>query len=141
MSATFRHIVEGLQLMGRQRTLISTVLISGLYFALQVFVVYALLKAFKTDYSFWVAAVVQIYIKLWTLVPGAPANIGIMNAATVEALKFFDLPIVHATNFSFILWGFQTLPLLIGGAVATALTGVNLKEIRERAKRSAEATH
>jgi hypothetical protein len=32
-----------------------------------------------------------------------------------------------------------TLPLLIGGAVATALTGVNIGELRERARRSAEA--
>ena len=140
-TATYRHVVEGLQLMGRRRTFILTVLISGLYLAIQMFSVYALLRAYKTDYSFWVAAGVLTFIRLATVIPSAPGNLGIVNVATVEALKLFDLPAVHPKTFSFILFGFLTLPLLIGGAVATALTGVNIKEIRERAKRSAEATH
>lgn len=138
-SATFRHIVEGLHLMGRKKTLILTILISGLYLALQMFSVYALLKAYKTDYSFWVAAGVLTFIKLATVIPSAPGNLGIVNVATVEALRLFDLPPMHAKTFSFILFGALTLPLLIGGAVATALTGVNIRELRERAKRSADA--
>jgi uncharacterized protein (TIRG00374 family) len=138
-SATYRHIVEGLHLMGRKRSLILTVLISGLYLALQMFSVYALLKAYKTDYSFWVAAGVLTFVKLATVIPSAPGNIGIVNVATVEALKLFDLPAVHAKTFSFILFGALTLPLLIGGAVATALTGVNITELRERARKSADA--
>jgi uncharacterized protein (TIRG00374 family) len=138
-SATFRHIVEGLHLMGRKRTLILTVLISGLYLALQMFSVYALLKAYKTDYSFWVAAGVLTFVRLATVIPSAPGNIGIVNVATVEALRLFDFPEVYGKTFSFILFGALTLPLLIGGAVATALTGVNIKEIRERARRSADA--
>lgn len=138
-SATFRHVVEGLHLMGHKRTLILTFLISGLYLALQMFSVYALLKAYKTDYSFWVAAGVLTFIKLATVIPSSPGNLGIVNVATVEALRLFDLPAVHAKTFSFILFGALTLPLLIGGAVATALTGVNIRELRERARRSADA--
>jgi len=44
---------------------------------------------------------------------------------------------IYAKDFSFVMFVALTLPLLIGGAVATALTGVNLGELRERARRRA----
>jgi uncharacterized protein (TIRG00374 family) len=140
-SATFRHIIEGLHLMGRRRTLVLTVLISGLYLALQMFSVFALMKAFKTDFSFWVAAGVLTIIRFATVVPNAPGNLGVINIATVMALRLFDVRTTDAKTFSIILFGSLTLPLLIGGAFATALTGVNISELRERARRSADAAH
>jgi uncharacterized protein (TIRG00374 family) len=138
-SATYRHIVEGLHLMGRRKTLFWTSLISLLYLVIQMFSVYALLKAFKTDYSFWVACGVLTIVRFATVIPSAPGNLGVVNVATIKALQLFDLPPVAAKTFSIILFGSLTLPLLIGGAIATALTGVNIGEIRERARRSADS--
>jgi uncharacterized protein (TIRG00374 family) len=139
-AATFRHVVEGLHLMGRRKTLFWTSMISLLYLVIQMFSVYALLKAFKTDYSFWVACGVLTIVRFATVIPSAPGNLGVVNVATVAALQLFDLPEVAAKTFSIILFGSLTLPLLIGGAFATALTGVNIGEIRERARRSADAS-
>jgi glycosyltransferase 2 family protein len=138
-SATFRHIIEGLQLMGRRRSLALTVLISALYLGIQMFSVYALMRAFRTDFSFWVAAGVLTIIRFATVVPNAPGNLGVINIATVMALRLFDVRTTDAKTFSIILFGSLTLPLLIGGAIATALTGVNIGELRERARRSADA--
>ncbi len=138
-TATFRHVVEGLHLMGNRRTLTLTVLISILYLALQMFSVYALMKAFKTDFSFWVAAGVLTIVRFATVIPNAPGNIGVVNFATVMALRLFDVRTTDAKTFSIILFGTLTLPLLIGGALATALTGVNIGELRERARRSADS--
>jgi glycosyltransferase 2 family protein len=138
-SATFRHVIEGLQLMGRRRSLIFTVMISLLYLVIQMFSVYALMKAYRTDFSFWVAAGVLTIIRFATVVPNAPGNLGVINIATVMALKLFDVRTTDAKTFSIILFGSLTLPLLIGGAIATALTGVNIGELRERARRSADA--
>ncbi len=138
-SATFRHVVEGLQLMGNPRTLALTVFISLLYLGLQMFSVYALMRAYKTDFSFWVAAGVLTIVRFATVIPNAPGNIGVVNIATVMALRLFDVRTTDAKTFSIILFGSLTLPLLIGGAIATALTGVNIGELRERAKRSADA--
>jgi hypothetical protein len=75
------------------------------------------------------------------VVPNAPGNIGLGNLACVMAMKLFDLEDNDAKTFSFILFGAQTLPLLIGGAVATALTGSNIGEIRDRAKRGLAAVN
>jgi hypothetical protein len=73
------------------------------------------------------------------VVPNAPGNIGLGNIACVMAMKLFDLGDNDAKTFSIILFGALTLPLLLGGAVATALTGSRIGELRDRARRGLEA--
>ncbi len=140
-AATLRHIVEGLHLMGNRRTLGLTVVISGLYLALQVVSVWALMNAFGFDLSFWVAGGVLTIVRLGTVIPNAPGNLGLIQVACVVALRLFDVESDAAKTFSFVMFFALTLPLLIGGAVATALTGLNLGELRERAQRGAIAVH
>ncbi len=137
-SSTIRHIVEGLQLMGNPRSLGLTAAISLLYFGLQVLSVFALMKAYGLDLSFWVAGGVLTLVRLSTVVPNAPGNLGLINLACVMALGIFEVEKTDAKTFSIILFVTLTLPLLIGGAVATALTGVNIGELRDRARRSVE---
>ncbi len=137
-AATLRHIVEGLQLMGNPRTLGLTALISLLYFSLQILSVYALMKAYGLDLSFWVAGGVLTLVRLSTVVPNAPGNLGLINLACVMALGIFEVEKTDAKTFSIILFVALTMPLLIGGAIATALTGVNIGELRDRARRSVE---
>jgi uncharacterized protein (TIRG00374 family) len=138
-SSTFRHVIEGLHLMGNLRTLGITCAISGLYLVLEVFSVYALMKADEMDLSFWSAFGVLTIIRLWTVVPNAPGNIGFINVACVTALRLFDVETNVAKTFSIILFGTLTLPLLLGGAVAVALTGLNIGELRDRARQSTQS--
>jgi uncharacterized protein (TIRG00374 family) len=138
-SATLRHVAEGLQLMGNMRTLTMTSLISLLYLFLQILTVYALMKSYLLDLSFWVAAGVLAIIRVATVVPNAPGNVGLLNAACVLALRLFDVETNDAKTFSFILLAAQALPLLLGGAIATALTGLNIGEIHAHAKRRVRA--
>jgi uncharacterized protein (TIRG00374 family) len=134
-SSTLRHVVEGLQLMGNLRTLGLTSLISLLYLALQILSVYALMKSYGLDLSFWVAAGVLAIIRVGTVVPNAPGNVGLLNVACVLALRLFDVETNDAKTFSLILLGALNFPLLLGGAIATALTGLNIGELHARAKR------
>ena len=136
-SATLRHIVEGLHLMGNLHTLGLTAVISLVYFALQVLSVFALMRAYGLDLSFWVAGGVLTLVRLSTVVPNAPGNLGLINLACVMALGLFEVEKTDAKTFSIILFVALTLPLLIGGALATALTGVNIGELRDRARRGA----
>lgn len=140
-AATLRHIVEGVHLMGNRRTIGFTILISGLYLALQVVSVWALMNAYGFDLSFWVAGGVLTIVRFATVVPNAPGNVGLFQVACVLALRLFDVERDAAKTFSFVMFFALTLPLLIGGAVATALTGVNIGELRERAQRGAVAVH
>jgi hypothetical protein len=138
-AATFRHVVEGLHLMGNPRTIGLTSLLSLLYLALQVLSLYALMKAYGLDLSFWVAGGVLALVRFATVVPNAPGNVGLVQVACVLALGLFDVERNDAKTFSFIMYVAWTLPLLAGGAIALALAGVNLGDVRDRARRGVQA--
>lgn len=138
-ASTLRHIVEGVHLMGNRRTIGFTILVSGLYLLLQVVSVWALMNAYGFDLSFWVAGGVLIIVRLGTVIPNAPGNLGLIQVACVVALRLFDVESDTAKTFSFVMFFALTLPLLVGGAVATALTGLNIGELRDRARRGAVA--
>jgi hypothetical protein len=140
-AATYRHVIDGLQLMGNPRTIGWTSLLSLLYLALQVLSVYALMKADGLDFSFWVAGGVLAVVRLATVAPNAPGNVGLVQVACVLALHLFGLEKNDAKTFSFIMYVAWTLPLLAGGAVAMALAGVNLGDLRDRARRGMHAAH
>src|SRR5439155_687149 len=133
-SATLRHVVEGVQLMGSARTLQLTAAISVLYFGLQVITMWSLMKAYSLDYSLWIAGGVLTLYRLGTVIPNGPGNFGLGNVACFFALRFFELGEAEAKTFSFLYLAAQTLPLLVGGAIATALTGLNIGQLREQAR-------
>lgn len=139
-ASTLRHIVEGLHLMGNPRSFGVSVVISLLYMILQVVTVYALMKAYGLDLSIWVAGGVLSIVRFATAVPNAPGNVGLYQVACVLALALFDVERNDAKTFSFVLFFATVLPLLIGGSIAVALTGVNIGELRDRAQRGAQAT-
>jgi len=139
-AATLRHVVEGMHTMGNWRTLARVIPASFLYLVLQVFSYWALMKSFQLDLSIWDAAAVLAIVRLGTAVPNAPANIGLIQAACVIALyNVFGVERNDATTFSFVLFLALTLPLLVGGAIATALTGLNIGEIHHHARQRMRA--
>jgi glycosyltransferase 2 family protein len=137
-SSTLRHIIEGLHLMGGRRSLGLTAAISLLYLALQIVSYFALMRAYGLDLSFWAAGGVLTLVRLSTVIPNAPGNLGLINLACVMALGLFEVERNDAKTFSIILFVTLTLPLLVGGAIATALTGVNIGELRDRAHKGAK---
>lgn len=139
-ASTLRHIIEGLHLMGNARTLGATVLVSGLYFAVNVLSMFCLMKAYGLDLSFWVAGGVLTIVRFAVVVPNAPGNLGLFQVACVIAMGLFDVEKNDAKTFSFITFFALTVPLLIGGAMAVALTGLNIKELRDRAHSGAKAS-
>jgi hypothetical protein len=99
------------------------------------------MRAFELDLSFWVAAGVLSIVRFATVIPNAPGNVGLFQAACVLAMhNVFGVEINDAKTFSFVLFFALTLPLLVGGAIATALTGLNIGEIHHHAKKRWEAT-
>ena len=140
-AATLRHIIEGLHLMGNIRTLSLTALISLLYLMVQFVPIYALMKADHLDLSFWAAGAVVTVVRIATVVPNAPGNLGVGQLAYFISLRLFELDEHDARNLSQIMYFAATLPLLLGGALATALTGVNIGELRERARHFVESSH
>jgi uncharacterized protein (TIRG00374 family) len=139
-AAVLRHVVDGLHTMGNWRTLACVMPVSFLYLVLQVLSYWALMKAFQLDLSPWDAVAVLAIVRLGTVVPNAPANIGLINAACLIALKVFGVERNDAGEFSILLFLAVTVPLLVTGAIATALTGLNLGEIHHHARQRMHAT-
>jgi glycosyltransferase 2 family protein len=139
-AATLRHVVDGLHLMGNWRTLGKGMLASLLYLLLQVFSLWALMRAYRLDLSFWAGAAVIVVVRFGTVIPNAPGNLGLFQFVCAGALRLFDVEMDVAKTFSFLMFIALTLPLLLGGAVAVALTGLNLTDIRARAKHGLQAS-
>lgn len=139
-AATLRHVVDGLHLMGNWRTLSQAIFASLLYLFLQVLTVWALMKADRLDLSIWAAGGVIVVVRFGTVIPNAPGNLGLFQAACTVGLMMFDVEKDVAKTFSFLMFFALTLPLLVGGAVAVALTGLNLKDIRMRARHHMQAS-
>jgi uncharacterized membrane protein YbhN (UPF0104 family) len=83
--------------------------------------------------------VVLVIWRLGTAIPQAPGNVGASQALMVLALGLFGLDKTTATGLSVVTWGVITLPLLLGGFIALALTGSKLGELRDHAKAHAAA--
>ena len=114
-------------------------LASLFYLALQVLSLWALMKAYRLDLSLWAGAAVIVVVRFGTVIPNAPGNLGLFQAVCTVALMLFDVEKDVAKTFSILMFFAQTLPLLVGGAVAVALTGLNLTDIRARARSGLEA--
>jgi uncharacterized membrane protein YbhN (UPF0104 family) len=135
-----RHIVEGIHAMGNWRTLLAASGASLVYLALQIVPVWALMEGYGLDLSIWAAAAVYIILRLGTVIPNAPGNAGLYQFFCVLGLGLFNVPKSTAVGFSLMMFGVLTLPLLIGGFVAVALTGLKLGDIRTRAHGSMRST-
>jgi hypothetical protein len=113
---------------------------SLVYLVLQVLSLWALMKAYRLDLSVWAGAAIIVVVRFGTVIPNAPGNVGLFQLVCTAALMLFDVEKDVAKTFSFLMFIALTLPLLLGGAVAVALTGLNLTDIRASAKRGLQAT-
>ena len=69
-----------------------------------------------------------------SVVPQAPGNLGTFQAAAAFGLTLFGVESSLAKRFSFVMWAVITLPLLIVGFIALAITGLRLSEIHRDAR-------
>ncbi len=139
-AAMLWHVVEGLHEMGNSRWFYAAALVSLLYLALQVVPVYALMRAYNLDLSIGVAAVVLVILRIGTVVPQAPGNVGGFQFFTVVALRLFDVDKSAATSFATVLFATVTVPLWIGGAIAAATAGVRLKDLQRQANATMQSS-
>jgi uncharacterized protein (TIRG00374 family) len=128
-----RHLVEGLHAMGRSRSFYSAVLASFPYLLLQVIPIYAMMKGYGVNLSVASAGVVLVVLRLGTVIPGPPGNIGLFNAFAMAALTLLGVDRQTAKGLSGVMFFIITVPLLLAGCIALALTGLKIREIQRHA--------
>ena len=134
-----RVLIEDLNLIGFSRYLLYSFLSSGPYLLMQILPIWAMMRAYELEDTSWqIAAVMMVMLRLSSVVPQAPGNLGAFQAIAAIVLTMFGYDKALAKRFSLVLWGVVTLPLLIAGFVALSFTGANIGELKEEAESSAQ---
>jgi uncharacterized protein (TIRG00374 family) len=131
-----RHLnvlLDDLYLIGHSPFLYLSAAASLPYLLLQVLPIYALTSAYGLPISLGQAFVIMVFLRLVSVVPQAPGNLGVYQAAAVLSLMLFGVEEGIAKRFSFVMWACVTLPLLVAGFFALTVTGLKLREIRQEA--------
>jgi len=131
--SVLRHLVEGLHVMGRSPSFFLAALGSLVYMGLQVVPLYSMMRGYGLDLTFGHAAVVLVILRLGTIIPGPPGNIGVFNAFAVVGLTLLGVDQQLAIGLSGVMFFIVTVPLLLAGTVAVALTGLKLRDLQKRA--------
>jgi uncharacterized protein (TIRG00374 family) len=133
-AARFVHLLEEVHRLGQWRELGSAMAITGFYWLAQALAVWALFGADAFDLGLTAAAFLLIVKAIGTLIPNAPANVGAYQAATMYALGLMFVERPNAQIFAEIMFWFLTLPLAVGGAIAIAVTGLDITDLHRHAR-------
>lgn len=133
-AARFAHFLDEIHRLGNWRELRIVMLLSGVYWAAQISAVWAIARADNFFFDFGQMTFLLIVKNVWTLVPTAPAGVGTFQFAAIYALRHFFTEAPDARILAELLFGFLTLPGLVGGAVAVAMAGYKLKDLVRHAQ-------
>ena len=130
-------LLDDLYIIGHSPYLYLSAAASLPYLLLQVLPIYALAQGYGIDITVGQGFALMVILRLVAVVPQAPGNLGTFQAAAVFGLVLFGVDSSLAKRFSFVMWAVITLPLLIVGFIALAITGLSLGDIRKQAQSAA----
>lgn len=129
----FLRFVRGVRDIGFSGELFRAALCSIAMLVLQIVVLWFMLHACRIHLPLVTAGVVFLILRLGTMIPNAPANVGTFQFFTVVGLTFFGVDKTTATAFSIVYFGVLTVPLWTLGLLAIASSEVDLRAmIRSR---------
>ncbi|MBV9266773.1 MAG: flippase-like domain-containing protein [Acidobacteriaceae bacterium] len=129
----FNTLIEDLHLIGHSRFLYYSFIVSGIYLLAQVVPIYALVQANDLDVPWTASFAMMVLLRLSSIIPQAPGNLGSFQWVTARTLIMFGLFAPLAKRFSLILWAVVTLPLIVIGCICLAITGMNMSHLHKQA--------
>lgn len=128
-----RHLLDSLESMGRAPSFYRAFLISFLYLILQIGPLYFIQFGFGLDLSFGACAAVLVILRLGSIPPQAPGNVGSFQALAVLGVMLFDVDRQSATSYATLLFIVITVPLWVVGFFALLATKMKLSQLTEAA--------
>ncbi len=132
-AARFVQVLEEIHNLGHWRELGIAMAIGAAYWALQLLAVWAICRSDLFYFGGSQVAFLIVVRTIGTLIPNAPANMGAYQASAVYALERLFTEPAEAKILAEIMFGFLTLPLVVGGVIAIASAGFNLSDLRRHA--------
>ena len=134
MAGWIQHLANGLEAMGNSPSFYWSMLLSLLYLALQVGPIYFLMCGyFDTTSMIGIACVVLVLLRLGSILPQGPGNVGSFQALVVLGLHLFGVHKAAATGFATMLFVVVTVPLWLVGLFALLGTRMRLDDLRRDA--------
>ncbi len=125
-----RPVIEAMRRMTNLRTLLLSLAASFGNLALQVLPYWAVTRSYQLNLSVWAVVAVVIIVRTAVILPNAPGNAGLLQAACILGLGLFGVDKTHALAFVALLFLVVDLPLLVGGAIVAGLSGARIHELR-----------
>lgn len=110
---------------------------SGLFLFTQGMAFWSVTRASHLALGVAAAFVVMLVVRVGTMIPGAPANLGTHQFSTVLGLSLYGVPHAAAAGFSLVVFVVLTAPLLVIGFAACLNAGMTWRSL-EVAGRPAE---
>ncbi len=134
----FNTLIQDLHLVGHSRYLYYSFFVSGMYLFAQILPIYLLVQASDLQVKWTASFTMMVLLRLSSIVPQAPGNLGSFQWVAAHTLIMFGLVSAHAKRFSLILWAVVTMPLIVIGSIALAITGVNMMHLHREASCAAQ---
>ncbi len=132
-------LMDDLALIGHSRYLYYALLQSVPYLLLQVIPIWAAFQAYGFDLGLGAAFALMLILRLASVVPQAPVNLGLFQILTKQFLeRAYNVDASEAARFSLVLWAVIKIMPLVAGFVALAVTGAKLGELRKGAEAEAQ---
>jgi glycosyltransferase 2 family protein len=133
-------LMDDLARIGHSRYLYFALLQSVPYLLLQVIPIWAAFQAYGFDLGLGAAFALMLILRLSSIVPQAPANLGLFQILTKEFLeRAYNVDPSEAARFSLVLWGVVKVMPLIAGFIALAITGARVGELKKAAERESQS--
>ncbi|HSP67056.1 MAG TPA: lysylphosphatidylglycerol synthase transmembrane domain-containing protein [Bryobacteraceae bacterium] len=133
-------LMDDLALIGHSRYLYFALLQSLPYLLLQVIPIWAAFRAYGFDLGIGAAFALMLILRLSSIVPQAPVNLGLFQILTKQFLeRAYDVDSSEAARFSLVLWGVVKFVPLIAGFIALAITGAKISELKKAAEAAGQA--
>ena len=130
-SQLIRRLAEGMRGITPSASLYLAFLLSLVFVLLEILSFWLVMVGYGLALSFGARSRIYLIIRLGTLIPNAPANVGSYQFFSVVGLKLFG---VEKTWRRVSRWSssyYSTLPLLVIGFIALSRSGTTLFAIRE----------
>ena len=133
-------LMDDLALIGHSRYLYFALLQSLPYLLLQVIPIWAAFRAYGFDLGIGAALALMLILRLSSIVPQAPVNLGLFQILTKQFLeRAYDVDSSEAARFSLVLWGIAKFVPLIAGFIALAITGAKIGELKKAAEAAGQS--